>query len=185
MYHKLGKPSETLLYFFKAYAIRPHRIESLIYIAQHFLDVHDYCTAFILAKYATTFSVPSQEKLLIVPQFYYFARYDILAIAAWHVGEYEIGRQATLKALEYDPDNIGLRKTLLLYEDALNHRDCNHLNRSFWCKWCSGNFWQTRPEWFNLSCLANGCYRSNRCNISNGIAWRYWVGPFNLDVSLT
>lgn len=175
---EINKMPQALFYYFKAHYIRPQRIESLVQIAQYYLNIHDYYSAFLLAKYAASISKSSQEKLLIVPKIYDFTRYFILAQAAWQVGEYEIGRQATLKALEYDPLNIGLQKKLRWYEEVLNHKDCNLLDRNYWCQWCNGYFWLDRPEWFNFCCLSKGCYQSNRCNFSQGVTWRYWVGPF-------
>lgn len=179
IYQLLGNGLQTLLHYFKAYAIRPQRIEPLVILAQYFFNTHDYATAFLLAQYAA--NVPaSHEETSLELKIYDFTRYDVLSKVAWHVGEYEIGRWATLKALDYDSSNSDLRKMLLLYEQALNHRNCNLLNRNFWCQWCNGNFWLSRPSWFNDACLAHGCFRSNRCNFSQGISWRWWVGPFNL-----
>lgn len=183
IYQLLGNGAQALFYYFKAYSVRPQRIETLVTIAQYYFNIHDYASAFLLAKYTATIPVSYQETSIELKT-YNFTRYDIVSKAAWYVGEYEIGRQATIKALEYDPFNIDLLNKLKLYEDALNHKNCNLLNRNFWCQWCNGNLWLSRPTWFNFCCLAHGCYQSNRCNFSQGLPWRYWVGPFNIESSI-
>jgi glycosyltransferase involved in cell wall biosynthesis len=183
IYIMLNNWDQALVYCFKAYRIRPQRIESLVHIVYYYFSIHNYYAAFLLSKYIATIRISSQEILLSVPELYEFTRYTLLAKAAWYVGEYEIGREATLKALDYDPSNVDLCNKLELFAQVLKHRDCNFLHRNVWCQWCNGNFWLNRPEWFNFCCLAHGCYRSNRLNLSQGVTWRYWVGPFYTNFS--
>ena len=178
IYEQLNNWPQALKFYFKAYNIRPQRIDSLILIAQHFLNIQAYQAAFLLANYITTLPVSDQERFASLPEMHDFTLYDILAQAAWRVGEYEIGRKAVLKTLDYDSSRTTLRNNLKLYEDALNHLECSFLNRNFWCKWCNATFWLSRPTWFNYACLSHGCLKSNRCNFSQGVTWRYWVGPF-------
>lgn len=180
IYQSLDNWPEALRFYFKAHAVRPQRIEPLIHIAQYYFNIHNYQATFLLAKYITTLIVPHEEKLCMSPELYTSALYDLLSTTAKHVGEYEIGRQALLKALQSDPFHIRLHNTLRLYEQKLNHHECHLLNRNFWCNWCNGTLWLSRPAWFNFCCLSDGCLKTNRCNFSQGMAWRYWVGPFYL-----
>ncbi|OGB85902.1 hypothetical protein A3J41_03310 [candidate division TM6 bacterium RIFCSPHIGHO2_12_FULL_38_8] len=176
LYQALENWPQALIFHFKAYAARPQRIDSLVRIAQYFTLKKDYDPAFLVAHFAAKMPVPSGEQLLIMPELYEFTRYEIVSQVAWYVGEYEIGRWATLKALDYNATVLALHKKLLLYEKALNHCECTILNGNFWCDWCNGSLWLTRPSWFNYCCLAYGPSRSNRCNLSHGIAWRSWFG---------
>jgi len=104
-YEKLNKWQLALESHLKAFSMKPQRIEPLIQIAYHYIQTGDYAIAYLFAKHATTITLPEQEVVLIETIFYNFTCYKFLAIAAWHVGQYEIGKQATLQALQFFENN--------------------------------------------------------------------------------
>jgi glycosyltransferase involved in cell wall biosynthesis len=172
---------KALPYFFKAHDLSPMRKEPLVWIAKYYMSKLDYQAAFLLAKYILNICLPEQNSLCISPKVYDFEKYDILNVAAFSAGEYQIGMQAALKALAIEPENIRLQEALKLYEKKLQHCDCQLFHRKYWCKWCNGSFWLSRPAWFNNCCLSLGCNQSNRLNLSQGIFWREWVGPLTIE----
>ncbi len=177
IYRKLGNWSKALPFFWKAFALRPQRIEALVNIATYFLQIQDYYSAYVILKHASSVPVPSQELLLIMPEMYHFTRYFLLAQAAEQVGEYEVARNALMKILEHDPSNVALQNKILSYQQIMQHAACCICSREYWCNWCNGDLWLSRPEWFNIACLSFGIHPSNRCNTFYGNSWRCWFGP--------
>ncbi len=177
IYQQLDDYFKALSFLFKAYSLRPQRIEPLISIILYYLLIHDYHSAFILGMFVANQPIPSTETCYLMPEAYYFTRYYLLANAAQHVGEYEIAQKAILKALEYDPLNKDLQQQYVSIQNFLKHFKCTFLSREHWCKWCKGALWLSRPAWFNTCCLSFGINQSNRCNTFYGNSWRCWFGP--------
>ena len=177
IYKKLNNWSKALPFFWKAFQLRPQRIEALVNIATYFLSIHDYYAAYLIIQHAAVVPVPSHELLLIMPEIYHFTRHFLLAQVAEHVGEYEIARNALMKLLEHDPLNVALQNKILSYQQMIQHFNCCICSRERWCDWCNGNLWLSRPEWFNIACLSFGIQPSNRCNTFYGNSWRCWFGP--------
>lgn len=100
-YGLLGNWTQALEHYLKAFSLRPSRIEPLIQIAYHYIQTGDWAIAYLFAKHATTIKMPEQEIVFIETIFYDFVRYEFLAFAAWNMGEYEVGEQATRHALKY------------------------------------------------------------------------------------
>ncbi len=117
VYDAMGDWPNALVHFIKAYSMRPFRVEPLVAIASHYLQVQDFNTSFMFARQACEIEPRASEVLFVDKVFYDYTRYDLLGIAAWYVGQYEIGEQAVLKALEYTPDSTHLKFNLSLYEN--------------------------------------------------------------------
>ncbi|MCX5924307.1 MAG: tetratricopeptide repeat protein [Candidatus Dependentiae bacterium] len=114
-YDHLNDWDQALYYYLKAYDMRPGRIEPLMKMANYYLKVLDFQAAFYFAKLAV--DTPVTTDLLFVERIAYdFDRYNILGIAAWYVGEYEVGEQAVLQALQHSPNATHLHFNLSLYE---------------------------------------------------------------------
>ena len=107
---------ESIQHFIAAYDTRPQRAESLIKMAQYYLSKHKMHLAFLFANQACRISYPKNDRLFVEKYMYDFTRYDILGIAAWYTGDYEIGEWAVKKALEIQPDAPHLHFNLKLYE---------------------------------------------------------------------
>lgn len=114
-YEQLKNWPKALWNYLKAYSLRPQRAEPLVRIAQHYLELCDFASAFLFANQAVRIPVLESENLFFDAFMYDFVRYDILGIASWYVGEYEIGEQAVRKAMEYWPDAAHLKFNLELY----------------------------------------------------------------------
>ena len=119
VYDAMGDWPNALFNFIKAFSMRPCRVEPLIAIASHYLHIQDFVTSFMFARQACEVEAQASEVLFVDKVFYDYTRYDILGIAAWYIGQYEIGYKAVLKALEHDPESTHLKFNLSLYESKL------------------------------------------------------------------
>ncbi|MGV3739675.1 MAG: glycosyltransferase [Gammaproteobacteria bacterium] len=105
-------------YFLQAFALRPHRIEPLVKMANHYWPSNaQACYLFI--KHAYDLPYPKQDRLFIEKDMYDYERYEIMSRCAWYVGEYALGVEATSKALERRPNTPHLCKNLELYEEKV------------------------------------------------------------------
>jgi hypothetical protein len=104
-------------HYLKAFAMRPHRIEPIIKIAQHYLDRNEMHLAFLFAARVVKMPYPAEERLFVEKHMYDFVRYDILGICAWYVGEYDLGEWAVKRALEVAPQAEHLKRNLKFYMD--------------------------------------------------------------------
>lgn len=104
-------------HYLEAFAMRPHRAEPLIKIAQYYLKKEQIPLAFLFALRAAKMPYPQNEILSIEKYMYEFTRYDVLGISAWYVGEYEIGEWAVKEALKVHPDAPHLLYNLRIYTE--------------------------------------------------------------------
>ncbi|MFA6303773.1 MAG: hypothetical protein WC627_11680 [Legionella sp.] len=102
-------------YYLKAFAMRPHRIEPLIKIADHYWP-DNVQTCYLFARHAYTIPFPKNDLLFVEKEMYDYSRYEIISRCAWYVGEYALGEQATLMALNARPNTAHLLKNLTLYQ---------------------------------------------------------------------
>lgn len=108
---------QSIKHYLEAFNTRPQRVEPLIKIAQYYLSHHMMDLAFLFAQRACQISYPEADRLFVEKYIYDFARYDTLGIAAWYVGEYEVGEWAVRKALEVNPTAPHLHFNLKLYNE--------------------------------------------------------------------
>jgi len=116
-YQDLDNWPQALFYFIRAYSMNPERVEPLVRIAKYYLKQNNFIVSFMFALQAVKIKQSDKYILFIDQHDYDFARYDILGIAAWYIGEYEIGREAVLKALEHSPNAPHLIFNLSLYDN--------------------------------------------------------------------
>lgn len=120
-YENLNNWHCALQFYLKAFSMEPKRIEPLIQITYHYVETGDYAIAYLFAKHATTISLAEQEFMFIETINYDLVRYNLLSFAAWYVGEYEIGKQATLQALMYIENHPANSLDLLQTKEMLLH----------------------------------------------------------------
>ena len=105
-------------HFLKAFSLRAHRIEPLVKMAAHYWPSNiQACYLFIKQAYDVPF--PSNDWLFIEKNMYLYDRYEIMSRCAWYMGEYALGEEATLRALQVHPDMPHLQQNLVLYQDKL------------------------------------------------------------------
>jgi len=102
-------------YFLKAFSLRPHRIEPLVKIAEHYWP-DNIQTCYLFIHYAYDIPYPKKDILFIDKEAYHYTRYEIMSRCAWYMGEYALGEKATLLALKARPDTEHLQKNLALYQ---------------------------------------------------------------------
>ena len=110
---------EALGYYLKAYAMRPHRAEPLIRLAEHYLYEGQYELSYLFAKRAVELPIPDIEVELL-PLFmedYTFYRWEVLSRCAWYVGDFELGEKAAKIAIEAHPNDAYLYANLASYWD--------------------------------------------------------------------
>lgn len=112
-------------YYFAAYGLMPHRAEPLVKLAEHYWpDGEGPLNAplcYLYAKRAYELNYPEHDVLFINPDAYNFKRYELLSKSAWHVGDYELGENATRKALE-TVEMPYLLRNLACYMEAVRSR---------------------------------------------------------------
>lgn len=105
-------------YFLKAFSLRPHRIEPLIEIANYYWPSNiQACYLFI--RYAYDIPYPKNDILFVDKEAYEYTRYEIMSRAAWYMGEFALGEEATLLALKAHPSTEHLLNNLKLYQTKL------------------------------------------------------------------
>lgn len=105
----------ALDFYLKAYALRPHRIESLVKIALYYLPTNPHLS-YVYMKHACSVPYPKDDLLFVPREMYDFVRYDVLSVAAWYAADYVGGRDATIMALKAFPNNDALKQKLEVYE---------------------------------------------------------------------
>ncbi|MGC1182993.1 tetratricopeptide repeat-containing glycosyltransferase [Legionella sp.] len=105
-------------YFLKAFALRPHRIEPLVKIAEYYWP-SNIQTCYLFINYAYNIPYPKNDVLFINREMYQYTRYEIMSRCAWYMKEYNLGEQATRLALDVHPDTAHLHNNLKLYKQKL------------------------------------------------------------------
>ncbi|OGV26237.1 MAG: hypothetical protein A3F18_05975 [Legionellales bacterium RIFCSPHIGHO2_12_FULL_37_14] len=105
-------------YFLAAFSMRPHRIEPIVQIADYYWPSNiEACYLFINYTYHLPF--PSQDKLFIEKEMYDYTRYEIMSRCAWYMGQYNLGIEATERALAVHPQMEHLQNNLKLYQEGI------------------------------------------------------------------
>lgn len=103
----------ALTYYLKAYELNPRRAEPLIRIAQHYYAEHNHALTYLFASKACNIPMPPDQDIEI--ELYRNTRYDLLAISAWYIGEFEKGEEAARQVLNNYPDDERLKNNLQFY----------------------------------------------------------------------
>ena len=119
IYERKNIWEKALYYHLQAYNIRPTRAEPLINIAKYYLQQQEFQSAFLFAQQAIHIDFPADDILFINKHIYEFERYDILSIASWYIQQYDIGKEALLKALQKQPTNKRLLQNLQFYHTKM------------------------------------------------------------------
>ena len=108
---------EALGYYMQAYAMRPHRAEPLVRLADYYMGKENYALTYLFARRATELPMPSVEEEILPIHLdeYDYYRWELLSRAAWYVGEFEIGEAAAKKAIEGRPNYPHLYSNLACY----------------------------------------------------------------------
>lgn len=86
-------------YYSMASKLMPHRAEPLIKMAEHYWP-NNIPLCFALARRTLDLKYPKNDTLFVDKEVYDYTRYDVLSKSAWHVGEHDIGEEATLNAIK-------------------------------------------------------------------------------------
>jgi tetratricopeptide (TPR) repeat protein len=121
-YHADGNIEKMINSYLEAFAVRPDRAEPLIKIAEYYYQIGYFHLCFLFAKHAITIPYPNNDFGLINKYLYEFFRYDLISATAYIVGDFKLGEQATLKALQARPDKEYLHKNLTYYQTKLSEK---------------------------------------------------------------
>ncbi len=111
-------------YFLKAFAMRPHRIEPLVKIAEHYWP-DNIQTCYLFIRHAWDIPYPEHDLLFVDLEAYHCTRYEIMSRCAWYMGDYTLGEKATRLALKARPGTEHLLRNLALYQEKLNGHPSN------------------------------------------------------------
>ncbi len=122
--YKDGSPckyteQDAVYYFLRAYGIWPLRAEPLFRIACHYIRHGQHALAYLFASRAVQLPYPPCNTLFVENRVYDYLRYDVLGQCALYVGEYTIGKEAVLCALQREPENECSLHNLALYNRRL------------------------------------------------------------------
>ncbi|MBP7854751.1 tetratricopeptide repeat protein [Candidatus Babeliales bacterium] len=117
-YAQVGDEDNMNYYALKAFEFRSTRAEPLVFLAQYYYEHEQYHLCYVFARHACTISYPDQEILLVDRAVYDYTRYALLSATAHLMGDYDLGKEATLKALQKYPEEESLQKNLKFYENA-------------------------------------------------------------------
>jgi tetratricopeptide (TPR) repeat protein len=106
---------DALHYYLQAHNMVPHRAEPLFRIACHYIRTNQHAIAYLFAIRAAQLPYPYDHSLFVEKRIYDYLRYDILGQCALYAGEYIIGKQAVLKAMETAPEDPSLHHNLAIY----------------------------------------------------------------------
>lgn len=109
-------------YYLKAHALRPHRIEPLVQIADYYWP-DNIPTCYLFASAAYNKPYPANDILFVNQEAYHYTRYEIMSRCAWYMGEFALGKEATLLALKAKPGTEHLQNNLKLYQEKLESVD--------------------------------------------------------------
>ncbi|MBP6892498.1 hypothetical protein KBB68_02860, partial [Candidatus Babeliales bacterium] len=105
--------------YLKSFSMRPYRAEPLIKLAEYYYKINSYHLCYLFARHAATIAYPANDVSLIDSDLYNFTRYALLSATAYIVGDFNLGKQATFKALQAHPEIDYLYKNLQYYQEFL------------------------------------------------------------------
>jgi len=106
---------EALIYYLKAFEMRPTRAEPLVSIAHYYLYQNKMNLALLFIRRAIDIPYPINDMLFVQKNAYDYYRYEILSRCAWYCNEFELGEWAALKAANARPDLEHAQKNLACY----------------------------------------------------------------------
>ncbi len=118
-YQNLKNYDQMIFNYLKAFSCRPIRAEPLIELAKYYFNIESYNLCYLFARYACTVPIPKYDAALLNMYAYTFVRYNILSAVAYYQHDFELGYQATLKALKARPDLQYLYDNLKEYQVML------------------------------------------------------------------
>lgn len=112
-------------FYLLATSIRPHRIEPLVKISQHYENPQ---LKYMFAKQACEYPYPSQDLLFIKSELYNYNRWDQLAIGAFYMGKYQEMLDALHKAIPQNPTAVHLYNNMCFCLNSLPDKSPKVLN---------------------------------------------------------
>lgn len=110
----------ALDYYVKAYAARPHRIESLVKIAGYYIGNKQPEVAYLFARQACELPMPTCDYNFVEIHVYTFDRYAALSTCARSVGDYKTGLWAAQQAARARPEVDYLYEHMSFYKERIN-----------------------------------------------------------------
>ena len=119
----MGRPwSEVQQLYLNAHAHSPHRAEALFAIAWHWYEEKNWPLSFLFAQRGAQIPFPEKATLFVDAEVYRTKLPDLVGIAAYYVGELEIGERALRRALRVRPDDPRLLANLAFYTKSKKRR---------------------------------------------------------------
>ncbi|APR83583.1 Glycosyl transferase, group 2 family protein [Minicystis rosea] len=108
---------ETQARYLDAHAFAPHRAEPLFAIALHYDSSKQYALSFLFARRGYEIPLPVKDSLFVDESVYTWKLADLVATAAYWIGELEIGEAAARAAIRNNPHEPRLVTNLGFYLD--------------------------------------------------------------------
>jgi tetratricopeptide (TPR) repeat protein len=102
--------------YLDAHAHSPHRAEPLYHLAWHYYERQQWPLAYLFARRGAEIPLPEASTLFVEPDIYLEKLPDLVATAAYYVGEFAVGEAALRQALARRPDDPRLLRNLAFYE---------------------------------------------------------------------
>ena len=114
--------ADSLGWYMKAFEYMP-RAEPVLAIAEHYRKTHNWILSFTFANMCCNLKYPEHAILFVDKFAYTYKRCHLLGIVAFYVQQYQVGKDACLKAIEHGLNEELDRKNLGFYEEKLREMD--------------------------------------------------------------
>jgi hypothetical protein len=102
--------------YLDAHVHSPHRAEPLFQLAWHYHERKEWPLAYLFARRGAEIPLPASATLFLEPDIYLDKLPDLLATAAYYVGDFAAGEAALRHLLARRPDDPRLLRNLAFYE---------------------------------------------------------------------
>lgn len=113
-------------YYLEAFSI-DHRAEPLLGLGLHYLELNKYTEAYFYIKMACETQHPVKVMLWYDANIYHYNRWHALGRVAFYVNKLEEGRDACLKCIEFNNNDID-KHNLAFYEKVMSENSSSSLN---------------------------------------------------------
>jgi glycosyltransferase involved in cell wall biosynthesis len=114
--------TDSMGWYIKAFEYMP-RVEPILAVAEHYRKTNNWILSFTFANLCCNLKYPEHAILFVDKFAYTYKRWHILGIVAFYVQQYQVGKDACLKAIEHGLNADLDRSNLTFYEERLSQID--------------------------------------------------------------
>lgn len=117
---KLGlDKKDLLLMYLDIHSQFPNRAEPLFFAAQLCYAEGNHPLTYMYARRATEIPRPAEVKLFVDEAIYEWKAHDLVAISAYYISAFKVGKQSAEIALSFNPNDERMKKNLEFYKKLI------------------------------------------------------------------